>query len=133
MKKFLKTLLASICLMGAFANAAPQLPDNLQGSKVTAISFMDDSSSGNMTLVSGVSGQSITLYKYIVSVSAGDYFYLKCGATQKTSRVYLGANSGLDNTLFPLYIRCASGEALTLVKGSAATPLGITLWFTQAP
>jgi hypothetical protein len=133
MKNLLRALLASVLLWSAFANAAPQMPDNLQGSKVTAISYMDDNSSGSMTLVPGVSGQSVTLYKYIVSVSAADYFYLKCGTSQKTSKVYLGANSGLDNTIFPLYIRCASGEALTLVKGNPATPLGITLWFTQAP
>ena len=126
-------MLLSMILVILPANAAPQVVDNLQGSKVTAVSYIEDNSNANVTLVSAATGQSVTLYKYVMSVSTADNIYFKCGTSQKMAKVYLAANGGLDNSLFPFYLRCASGEALTLVKGNASTPLGITFWFLQTP
>lgn len=132
MKKFMAALVAVFLSFG-LANAAPQAQDNLSGSKTTSYSYIEDSSNASVTLVSAVTGQYVSIYKYVLSTSGADNFYLKCGSTQKTAKIYLGDNSGLDTTYYPLYIRCGSGEALTLTKGTASTPIGISLWFTQQP
>ncbi|HEY9687762.1 MAG TPA: hypothetical protein V6C52_12375 [Coleofasciculaceae cyanobacterium] len=125
------TMLALFAGTSESAVAAPQSPDNLAGSKTTALSYVEDATNATVTLIPAVTAQSITLYRIILSSSGTDNFYLKCGTTQKTAKVYLGANSGLDTMIFPMYLRCDAGEALSLVKGTATTPVGVTLWFNQ--
>lgn len=115
------------------AMAAPQRADHLTGSRATALGYAEDSSSATVTLIPAVSGQVVTLYRLILSASTADNVYLKCGTSQKTAKLYLGISSGLDAMLYPLYIQCGSGEALTLVKGSASTPIGVTFWYNQEP
>lgn len=135
MKKTFMAMLAAfsaaIVMAHLMAGAAPQPVDNFSGSRASSYSYIEDSSNSTVTLVSGVTNNYVTLYKFILSTSAADNFYLRCGSNQKTAKIYLSANSGLDSTFYPLYIRCAVGEALSIVKGTASTPIGISLWFTQ--
>lgn len=132
MKKMIMALgaILLVCL-SVSVQAAPQSADFLSGSKATSYKYVEDSSSSTVTLVAGVANQTVSLYKYILSASTADNFYFQCGSTQKTGRVYLGANGGLDATFYPLYIRCASGEALNLVKATSSTPVGVSVWFNQ--
>jgi hypothetical protein len=136
MRNILTALLAvatAWTLLACAALATTQTPDTLSRTDATDFKYVEDSSSVTVTLIPAVTGQTITLYKFTLSTSSADNFYLKCGVTQRNGRIYLGANSGLDSTIYPLYIRCASGESLSLVKGSASTPVGMSLWFNQEP
>lgn len=136
MKKLLTAILAvatTWAVLACTALAATQSADTLSHTDATDFKYVEDSSNATVTLISAVAGRTITLYKFILSASTADTVYFKCGSSQKTGRVYLGANSGLDSNIYPLYIRCASGEALSMVKGSAGTPIGISLWFNQEP
>jgi hypothetical protein len=127
------TVAATWTLLACAALAVTQSADTLAQTDATDFKYVEDSSSATVTLIPAISGRTVTLYKFTLSASTADNFYLKCGTTQKTGRIYLGANSGVDSTIYPLYIRCASGESLSLVKGSASTPVGMSLWFNQEP
>ena len=136
MRNLLTALLAvatTWTILACAALATNQSADTLTKTDATDFKYIEDSSNGTVTLVTGVTGQTVSLYKFTLSTSTADNVYLKCGTTHKTGKLYLGANSGLDSTIYPLYIRCASGESLSLVKGSASTPIGMTLWFNQEP
>lgn len=136
MKNILTALIAvatTWTILACAALATTQSADTLGRTDATDFKYVEDSSNASITLIPAVTGQTVFLYKFTLSTSSADNFYLKCGTTQKNGRIYLGANSGLDSTIYPLYIRCGSGEALSLVKGSASTPVGISLWFNQEP
>jgi hypothetical protein len=131
-QRILAALMAAF-LLAAPALAAPQAADRLSGSKRVALTYVENAADASVTLVSAVSGQYVTLYRATISASTADNVYLKCGTTQKTAKMYLGANSGLDAVVYPFYIQCGSGEALSIVKGTAGTPIGVTLWYSQEP
>jgi hypothetical protein len=133
MKRLFSAAFVAVVLLGSFAHAAPQAEDRLSGSKRTSLSYVENAADASVTLVSAVSGQYVNLYRIIISAETADNVYLKCGSTQKSAKAYLGATSGLDTTFYPFYLRCGSGEALSIVKGTASTPIGVTLWFTQEP
>lgn len=117
----------------SISGAQIQPTDGLSGSRQSALGYVEDNSNATVTLISGLTGRSINLYRIIIMAATADTVTVRCGTTQKMAKLYLGANSGLDAAIFPFYVRCGAGEALTLVKGSASTAIGATFWYTQQP
>ncbi|MGE0200349.1 MAG: hypothetical protein AB7P76_05205 [Candidatus Melainabacteria bacterium] len=87
------------------------------------------------TLVSAVSKHTVSVYQIFASVSTADTLTFKCGSTTKLGPVYLGATAGFVHSFrqpdrLPV-MRCAAGEAFTVDKGVAATPLTVWLEYEQ--
>lgn len=88
---------------------------------------INDTSNGTFTVVSSSGSTVIRPYKIIVTANNYDTFTLKYSGT-----TFLGPMYGsfvLD--LFPLTFPSGAGNNLTLTKGSASTPVTVTVIYTQ--
>lgn len=139
MKKLVFGVLSALVIKAAILCPAwadsPQRADHLSGSKQVEFGYVQDIASSNATLTvkGAAAGQYISLYAITVSMDADDYFYITCGGTQKTARKWIAANGGLSQVFFPLYIQCGSNQALAVVRGAAATKIGVDYWLRQEP
>lgn len=123
--------LAGLCLLPGLTLQCPVAwggPGDLRRSQTA---YAEDAANTSVTVLPAVSGTTYTILDFTLSLGASDTVYLRCGSSQKTAKIYLSANSGLSRSLFPHGLQCASGEAFQVVKGTAGTPLGVTVQYTS--
>jgi len=125
--KYLLSLLLAIAFLVPSAFAL----DRLSGSKEATFAYVEDAASATVSLVGATASRYNTLYRMILTSATADNFYLKCGSTQKTAKMYVPANGQLDLQIYPFYLQCGANEALQVVKGTAATAIGVNVWYTK--
>lgn len=82
-----------------------------------------DSSNGTMTVVAAVAGKKIKLVQLLLATSFADQLTLKFGSTTLFGPFYMQSNGFLAIDIKPLKFISAAGEAFTIVKGLASTPV----------
>jgi len=125
----MKKLLASSLCAALFLSPMAFAEAGLATLQRNTSAWANDSANATVTVVPASSGVIYTILGVLMSVSSADNLTLKCGTRQVMSSIYLGANSGFSSQFVPLYIRCNAGEAVNVTKGTATTPVGVTVWF----
>ncbi len=90
------------------------------------------SSSGDHTLVAGVSGQTIRMFRLLITLAGTANVILKSGSTPLTGSMALAANGGLilDFNGEPWFVTGAT-EALVM-NTSESVVTGGAVWYTQS-
>lgn len=117
----LKKLLGLALL--ALAIAAPAHAQTFNQRAVVSIS----SASGDRTVITGLSGKTISVYGFDLSLSATTSVTLKCGSTALTGAMPMNAWSK-PVTQAPAYFVCAGGSNLVINLGTSASMGGVIFY-----
>lgn len=121
MKKLFGLLLGFLLLSGqAFA---------LSGDKDLNEVCGNDNSNTSVSVASAITSKTFRVYGVFLSTASADEVALKIGSNNKLA-LHLGANSGISQVLFPLYISGDDNEAITLEK-TGATDLHYCIWYSE--
>jgi hypothetical protein len=125
------SLLTGLLFTGFLNPAKVEAKKLLEGEVDTKLAYVQDNTLSSVTIIPAQSGRVIRLYGLMIGVNTADQVSVKCGTNTKLS-LSLGNNSGVMQRLYPLAIECANDtEAVTITKGTGATDLRATAWYTQ--
>ena len=90
--------------------------------------YVSDATNTTVTVLPANPGVTYTIYGYDISVANADTLNLLTGSNKRAG-YYFGADSGLVRSIHPLFIRSNPGDSVSIQKGSATTPVQITVFY----
>lgn len=101
----------------------------VNGSIDASTVHVTDSSNATFTVVSAVTGRSTALHALLINAGANETLTIQFGGVTVAVLRVLAA-SPVHLVFYPFFLTGAANQALTITKGTAATAVNVTAWYT---